>query len=91
MGIAGWCGRASATQSLAELNDVRAVAPLIAALQHDGNSYVRWHAAIALGKLGDPRAIGPLTAALKDGSGTVKFEAQRALKEISKAIQLPRI
>ncbi len=83
--------RAYATQSLAELNDARAVTPLIAALRQDGNSSVRWRAAIALGKLGDPRAIGPLTAALKDRSGTVKLEAQRALEEISKAIQLRRI
>jgi len=83
--------RASATQSLAELNDARAVTPLIAALRQDRNSYVRWHAAIALGKLDDSRAIGPLTAALKDESTVVKKSAQRALEKLSKAIQLPRI
>ena len=83
--------RARATQSLAELNDARAVTPLIAALRQDGNSYVRWHAANALGELGDPGAIGPLTAALKDQDELVRTSSRRALERIKKAIQLPRI
>ena len=82
--------RACAIRSLAELKDPRAVAPLIAALGQDKNSYVRWHAAEALGKLEDPRAIDPLTAALKDRDELVRNTARRALEKISKAVQARR-
>ena len=79
--------RAGAVRSLAELNDPRAVVPLIVALREDQNSYVRWHAAEALGELADPRAVGPLTAALKDENELVRTFARRALEQIKKVLQ----
>ena len=83
--------RANVARALAELNDVRAVAPLASVLQQDENSYVRWHAAEALGELGDSRAAGALTAALKDKDEIVRNAARRALEKIEKAEKGRRI
>lgn len=51
-----------AAQILGEMGDVRAVEPLIAALQLSENSEIRRYSAQALGMLKDDRAIGRLSA-----------------------------
>jgi HEAT repeat protein len=57
--------REEAVRALGELNDPRAVDPLILMLK-DENRYIRREAAKSLGRIGDPRAIPPLINALKD-------------------------
>ncbi|MFZ2473032.1 MAG: HEAT repeat domain-containing protein, partial [Methanothrix sp.] len=54
--------RETAASALKELNDTRAVEPLILALK-DEDTDVRSGAAEALGKLGDTRAVEPLILA----------------------------
>ena len=59
--------RVSAATELGEMGDVRAVEPLIAALENKSETewVVYTRAAKALAKIGDPRAVEPLIAALK--------------------------
>jgi len=52
----------NAIQALGQLDDPRAVEPLVQAL-HDADYWVRQGAARALRHLGDPRAIEPLIQA----------------------------
>jgi len=61
--------RAESAKALGDLEDKRAVVPLIAALK-DKDSVVRKNAASSLGNLKDKRAISPLTAALRIESET---------------------
>jgi HEAT repeat protein len=48
---------------LGELEDPRAVEPLITALKYDNGTGVRSTATNALGKIGDTRAVEPLITA----------------------------
>jgi len=70
--------RRDAARALGELEDPRAVEPLIAALKDESFS-VRKAAAEALGKIGDTRAVEPLSAALKDKDSDVRKAAAEAL------------
>ena len=54
--------KASAARALGEINDPKAVDPLIAALK-DKKPEVRGTAAVALGEIGDKKATMPLVAA----------------------------
>ncbi|MEE9611992.1 MAG: HEAT repeat domain-containing protein, partial [Desulfatiglandales bacterium] len=65
-----------------ELNDVRAVVPLIATLK-DENKYLRQTGARALGKLKDRRAIEPLNEALKDEDHDVRRTVAWAMLELN--------
>ncbi len=67
---------------LGEIDDRRAVEPLINALK-DKNVDCRDSAAIALGKIGDQRAIGALIEALKDKNYQVRTDASEALAKIT--------
>ena len=67
--------------ALGELDDARAVAPLIAALR-DGDAGVRRAAARALGVLGDARALQPLRALLADPNHEVIRETREALAQL---------
>ncbi|MCI0620283.1 MAG: HEAT repeat domain-containing protein [Acidobacteria bacterium] len=58
--------RAAAAVALGNLQDSRAMEPLIAALA-DNNSEVRWSAALSVGELGGRRAVEGLTAKLCAG------------------------
>ena len=71
--------REAAVETMKELNDTRAVEPLIQALK-DEDSSVREGAAWALGSLGDTRAVDPLILALKDEDSQVRDNAAWALK-----------
>ena len=73
--------REAAASALGEIGDVRAVGPLVSALQDKGQS-VRGNAARALAKIGDVRAVDPLIAALDDEEKTVRHAAVSALGEI---------
>jgi HEAT repeat protein len=73
--------REAAAVALKELNDTRAIWPLIQALT-DEDSYVRKNASIALGHLGDTRAVEPLIQALKDEDSTVRWYAAEALTKL---------
>ena len=53
--------KASAARALGEINDTRAVDPLIAALK-DKKPEIRGTAAVALGEIGDKKATVPLAA-----------------------------
>ena len=70
--------RVAAAEALGELNDKRAVVPLIAALKDEDRS-VRGEAAESLGELEDKRAVVPLIAALKDENKWVRYSAVKAL------------
>ena len=61
--------RVRAARTLGEINDPRALQPLISALQ-DENSNVRQNAAWALGKIGDPAAMPALGAILQSEKTT---------------------
>ncbi|MGD2179902.1 HEAT repeat domain-containing protein [Lusitaniella coriacea] len=81
-------GQAIAVRRLAELDDPRAIDPLVAALR-DRASYVRAAAIEALGKLGDTRAIEPLIRCLRDRDVRVCNDSARVLGELGdrKAIE----
>lgn len=70
--------RAAAAQALGEIGDVRAVEPLLAALQ-DKYSLVLQTVAKALGQIGDIRAIDPLLALTK--KGFAHDDSRKAVKE----------
>jgi len=74
-----------AFKAMGELGEV-ALAPLIAALEQNGDWPVRVRAAIALGKLGDARAVKPLSVAVKDDEEwPVRKDAANALGELGDA------
>lgn len=73
--------RQNAAAALGRIKDLRAVEPLIAALQ-DEEWAVRWSAATALGWISDPRAIEPLTALLQDKEKHVRQATTRVLDQI---------
>src|SRR2546421_353701 len=73
--------RHDAIDKLAEMEDPRALEPLMAMLK-DADSEVRAAAANALGGLPDRRAVEPLILLLKDESRTVKLAAALALADI---------
>ena len=74
--------REYAASALGEINDTRAVDPLIQAL-NDDDSGVRWNSAYALGTIGDVRAVQPLIRALKDNDSIVRGFAGIALEKIN--------
>ncbi len=73
--------RGRAALMLGKLRDLRAVEPLIQALDAPGFK-TPVYAAEALGKIGDPRAIEPLLAALNVGNSTFRSAAIVALKNL---------
>lgn len=73
--------RVKAAKKLGELEDLKAVDPLIKAL-NDGDSDVRKTAANALGKIGDAKAIEPLINRLYDEESEVSKAALHALVNI---------
>jgi len=73
--------REEAVRALGELNDRRAVDPLILMLG-DENRYIRREAAKSLGRIGDPRAIPPLINALKDDDRYGRDGAAEGLGEM---------
>jgi hypothetical protein len=73
--------RQDAADALRDLQDPRAVEPLVAALD-DPNHAVRKHAAWALGNIKDARAVEPLIIALKEPDLDVQMAVVRALGEI---------
>ncbi|HEY3376172.1 MAG TPA: HEAT repeat domain-containing protein [Armatimonadota bacterium] len=76
------CPRIQAARSLAALGDVRAVEPLIAALD-DGPLVCRQAMAEALGHLKDRRAVPPLITALERFSGDARHTAAVALTTLT--------
>jgi hypothetical protein len=74
--------RIGAARALGNINDTRAVEPLILALK-DNNSGVRIGAAWALGNINDTRAVEPLILALKDNNSSVRSIAAMALGNIN--------
>lgn len=78
--------RSRAAMMLGQLRDIRAVPPLIQALDAPGFR-TPVYAAEALGKIGDPRAIEPLLAALESGNETFRKAAQDALKRLGYSVK----
>jgi len=76
--------RLRSAQALGQIEDVRAVEPLVARL-HDDSTGVSREAAVALGKIRDPRAVEPLIAALKTADNEVREPAAHALGLIGDA------
>jgi len=72
--------RGLAAEALGQLDDARAVEPLIAALQ-DEDAHVRRAAGQVLGGLGDP-AIEPLIAALRDEDRYVREKAAHVRRRL---------
>lgn len=77
--------RSDIIHTLGQLNDVRAVEPLISALK-DNFQLVRYRAAIGLGEIGDSRAIDPLVESLEDIDEQVRSMASHSLVSL-KAIE----
>jgi hypothetical protein len=81
-----------AAWTLGEINDVRAVEPLIQSLKDDDWT-VRANAAISLGRINDTRAVEPLILALEDENENVRSEAKTALTKLGwkqgRALGLP--
>lgn len=73
--------RGRAALMLGKLGDMRAVSPLIDALESPGYQ-MRLHAAEALGKLGDPRAIEPLRRVVETNHDKFRDAAQEALQRL---------
>ncbi len=73
--------RGRAALMLGKLGDVRAVDPLIEAL-NDSGYQTRLHAAEALGKIGDPRAIKALLRVVETDRDTVGAAARTALHRL---------
>ncbi|HVP94020.1 MAG TPA: HEAT repeat domain-containing protein [Methanoregulaceae archaeon] len=82
--------REEAVRALGELNDPRAVNPLILALK-DENRYVRREAAKSLGRIGDGKAISPLIEALKDEDRYGREGAAEGLAEMKEKAFVPLI
>ena len=76
--------RGRAALMLGKLRDLRAVEPLIRALDAPGFK-TPVYAAEALGKIGDPRAIQPLLSVLNSGNDTLHETAAEALKRLGYA------
>ena len=82
--------RRDSAEALGEIGDLRAVKPLIKALE-DENKYVRSHAVWALGEIGDARAVESLVELLEDdarllpGEDSVQSHAAQALGLIGDA------
>ncbi len=74
--------REFAADVLGEIQDKRAIRPLIQVLQSDSSSIVRQVAASALGKLGSGESIEALIAALQDPNKFVRRAAVEALGQI---------
>ena len=72
--------RLAAASALRTVGDVRAVDPLIAAL--DDEQGVNEMAALALGEIGDPRAVEPLSKTLGKENWEVRSSAAKALGKI---------
>jgi HEAT repeat protein len=73
--------RGRAALMLGKLRDMRAVEPLIRALEAPGFK-TPIYAAEALGKIGDRRAIEPLLNVLNSGNDTLQEAAAEALKRL---------
>jgi HEAT repeat protein len=73
--------RGRAAMMLGRMGDVRAVTPLIQALDAPGFK-TPVYAAEALGRIGDPRAVQPLVAVLKADNETLRAAAHEALKNL---------
>jgi HEAT repeat protein len=73
--------RGRAALMLGKLRDLRAVDPLIQALDAPGFQTPLF-AAQALGRIGDPRAIEPLLAMLNSGHEKFREAAMEALKHL---------
>ncbi|MBK8021626.1 MAG: HEAT repeat domain-containing protein [Chloroflexi bacterium] len=78
--------RGRAALMLGKLGDVRAVEPLIEALDAPGYQ-TPLHAAEALGKLGDTRAIEPLMRAMDMHNDRMREAAERALRTLGHRFQ----
>ena|SRR5689334_20522282 len=76
--------RGRAALMLGKLRDMRAVEPLIQALDAPGFK-TPVYAAEALGKIGDPRAIRPLLSVMQSGNDTLHEAAAEALKRLGYA------
>ncbi|NOZ84996.1 MAG: hypothetical protein GXP49_01790 [Deltaproteobacteria bacterium] len=74
--------RASASDYLGELDDARAVRPLLSML-HDDNVLARVAAIKALGKIGDPSCSPALREMLKNTVGLVTVAAIEALSKVA--------
>jgi HEAT repeat protein len=72
--------RQSAIQALGQIEDPRAVDPVIDAL-NDTDQNVRVAAIRSLGKMRNPRVVEPLIAALRDRREIIRIEATWALKK----------
>ena len=68
----------AASLALREIEDARAVKPLLMALQ-DQDGFVRAAVVKRLGEIGDARAVEPLVAALQDQDDGVRQAAGNAL------------
>ncbi|MBI2193757.1 MAG: HEAT repeat domain-containing protein [Planctomycetes bacterium] len=69
----------AAIEALGRLDDVRAVNPLVSALNHQASAGRRASAALALGNLGFSEALEPLIAALGDSEELVASASAAAL------------
>lgn len=78
--------RGRAALMLGKLRDVRAVEPLIQALDAPGYKTPVF-AAEALGKIGDPRAVQPLLAAANSNNDSLRAAAMEALKRLGHIVR----
>jgi HEAT repeat protein len=74
-----WHFRGALESAVEEIDNPKAIEPLIRALDY---KEVRWHATKALGRIGDSRAIEPLFRTLDDDDQTVRSNAAEALEQI---------
>jgi HEAT repeat protein len=79
--------RQGAAQALGEINDVRGVEPLIAALEYEDRG-ARCAVVKALGHISDARSLEPLIPALKDTSKEVRQAAAAALVSLYRSDRL---
>jgi HEAT repeat protein len=89
--------RACAAEALGELDDVRAVGALSAALcppeprRTTGAVDVRVRAAVALGRIGTPATSEPLVKALQDDSARVRSASVKSLGQLGGPMELAAV
>lgn len=82
--------RRRAAESLGDIGDLKAVDPLIHALD-DEDYFMQINTTVALGKIGDPRAVNPLISLYLENDHMGRSKLEKAIEEAIIAIGEPAV
>lgn len=74
--------RLGGIEALGMIRDPRGVPPLLALLDHDRSTEVRWASILALGEIGSADAINPVVQRLRDPDRYLRYGAALALERM---------